>query len=233
LNNAYFGFNEIVKAVITVRAVGFAQPLGTVYLNDGGNGYTDGTGFTIDLDGWGDGTGGSLTYDVIDGSITNLQVQSAGSGYSLFIDIVLPFTPEPDEPYDFKIIAQARKENGDFTFVHILSQRSNTSFEVVNIYNPDDTFIVELADDEFMPGDIFSMPTGPQGGPAAGYSYRYCRKGTMVIYCIPSDGSGGTGSPELVRHISNRRVKTFEGNTYSWGEIYINNPEKAQLLWPH
>ena len=51
-----------------------------VYIENQGAGYTDGTGVEVDI--LGDGEGGKVVVDVVNGKVTNAVVSSGGKGYS-------------------------------------------------------------------------------------------------------------------------------------------------------
>ena len=51
-----------------------------VYIDNQGAGYTDGTGVEVAI--LGDGEGGKVVVDVVNGKVTNAVVSSGGKGYS-------------------------------------------------------------------------------------------------------------------------------------------------------
>jgi hypothetical protein len=89
-----------VQAVITVDVVGNAVENPTVTV--AGTGYTDGTGFTLNLvltAGGGDGTA-ELTYDVVSGAVTNPSVSVAGDTYNNGTDITVQETPAAGQVFE-------------------------------------------------------------------------------------------------------------------------------------
>ena len=89
-----------VQAVITVDVVGNAvqNPIVTT----AGTGYTDGTGFTLNLvltAGGGDGVA-ELTYDVSSGALTNPSISIAGTTYNNGTDITVQETPTPGQVFE-------------------------------------------------------------------------------------------------------------------------------------
>ena len=92
-----------VQAVITVDVAG--SPTGTISnptVTVAGTGYTDGTGFTLNLvltAGGGDGTA-ELTYDVVSGAVTNPSISIAGSVYNAGTDITVQETPTPGQIFE-------------------------------------------------------------------------------------------------------------------------------------
>lgn len=60
-------------------AITIAQVV-AISLTDPGSGYTNGTGYPLQITG--DGTGATGTFDVIDGQVTNLLLTDGGSGYT-------------------------------------------------------------------------------------------------------------------------------------------------------
>ena len=88
------------QAVITVDVAGgiVATPAVTV----AGTGYTDGTGFTLNLTltaGGGDGTA-ELTYDVVSGAVTNPAITIGGTTYNNGTDITVQETPAAGQVFE-------------------------------------------------------------------------------------------------------------------------------------
>ena len=52
-----------------------------VYIENQGVGYSNGTGQEVNI--LGDGTGGKVVVDVVNGKITNAVVSAGGKGYTL------------------------------------------------------------------------------------------------------------------------------------------------------
>jgi hypothetical protein len=88
------------QAVITVDVV--AGVVATPAVSVAGTGYTDGTGFTLNLvltAGGGDGTA-ELAYDVVSGAVTNPSVTIAGTTYNNGTDIVVQETPAAGQVFE-------------------------------------------------------------------------------------------------------------------------------------
>jgi len=101
------------QAVITVDVAGgiVATPAVTV----AGTGYTDGTGFTLNLvltAGGGDGTA-ELAYDVVSGAVTNPSVTIAGTTYNNGTDIVVQETPAAGQVYETEANAEELQKAQD------------------------------------------------------------------------------------------------------------------------
>lgn len=94
-----------VQAVITVDVVAGSPEVGAVSnptVTVAGTGYTDGTGFTLNLvltAGGGDGTA-ELTYDVVSGAVTNPSISVAGLTYNAGTDITVQETPTPGQVFE-------------------------------------------------------------------------------------------------------------------------------------
>lgn len=89
-----------VQAVITVDVV--AGVVATPAVTVAGTGYTDGTGFTLNLvltAGGGDGTA-ELTYDVVSGAVTNPAITIGGTTYNNGTDITVQETPAPGNVFE-------------------------------------------------------------------------------------------------------------------------------------
>lgn len=89
-----------VQTVITVDVVGgvVQNPIVAV----AGTGYTDGTGFTLNLvltAGGGDGAA-ELTYDVSSGAVTNPSISIAGTTYNNGTGITVQETPTPGQVFE-------------------------------------------------------------------------------------------------------------------------------------
>lgn len=89
-----------VQAVITVDVVGGA--VGNPIVTVAGTGYTDGTGFTLNLvltGGGGDGTA-ELTYDVSSGAVTNPSISIAGTTYNNGTGVTVQEIPTPGQVFE-------------------------------------------------------------------------------------------------------------------------------------
>jgi len=94
------------QAVITVDVV--AGVVGNPTVTVAGTGYTDGTGFTLNLvltAGGGDGTA-ELTYDVSSGAVTNPSVSIAGDTYNNGTDITVQETPAAGDVFETEANAE-------------------------------------------------------------------------------------------------------------------------------
>jgi len=94
------------QAVITVDVAGGI--VATPAVSVAGTGYTDGTGFTLNLvltAGGGDGTA-ELAYDVVSGAVTNPSITIAGTTYNNGTDIVVQETPAAGQVYETEANAE-------------------------------------------------------------------------------------------------------------------------------
>ena len=94
------------QAVITVDVAGGI--VATPAVSVAGTGYTDGTGFTLNLvltAGGGDGTA-ELTYDVVSGAVTNPSITIGGTTYNNGTDIVVQETPAAGLVYETQANAE-------------------------------------------------------------------------------------------------------------------------------
>ncbi len=99
------------QAVITVDVVAGSPELNLITnptVTVPGTGYTDGTGFTLNLvvtAGGGNGAA-ELTYDVVSGAITNPSISIAGAGYNIGADITVHETPVPGQVFETQANAE-------------------------------------------------------------------------------------------------------------------------------
>jgi len=94
------------QAVITVDVAGGI--VATPAVSVAGTGYTDGTGFTLNLvltAGGGDGTA-ELAYDVVSGAVTNPSITVAGTTYNNGTDIVVQETPAAGQVFETQANAE-------------------------------------------------------------------------------------------------------------------------------
>jgi len=101
------------QAVITVDVVTNAvtNPIVTV----AGTGYTDGTGFTLNLvltAGGGDGAA-ELTYDVVSGAVTNPSISIAGDTYNNGTNITVQETPAAGQVFETEANAEELQKAQD------------------------------------------------------------------------------------------------------------------------
>jgi hypothetical protein len=101
------------QAVITVDVA--AGVVATPAVTVAGTGYTDGTGFTLNLvltAGGGDGTA-ELAYDVVSGAITNPSITIAGATYNDGTDIVVQETPAAGAVFETQANAEELAKTQD------------------------------------------------------------------------------------------------------------------------
>ena len=121
-----------VQAVITVDVVGgvVATPAVTV----AGTGYTNGTGFTLNLvltAGGGDGTA-ELTYDVVSGAVTTPLISVAGSTYNDGTDITVQETPAPGNVFETQANAEELQKAQDlFDAITALNELHDAASNIV------------------------------------------------------------------------------------------------------
>ena len=102
-----------VQAVITVDVA--AGVVTTPVVTVAGTGYTDGTGFTLNLvltAGGGDGAA-ELTYDVVSGAVTNPSISVAGSTYNDGTNITVQETPAPGNVFETQANAEELQKAQD------------------------------------------------------------------------------------------------------------------------
>lgn len=199
INSRFFGAQDGANATLTVDVT--AGAVTAVTVTDGGIGYTDGTGFTLLLAttaGGGDGAA-EITYDVVAGVVGNASVSAPGTTYSDGAgQAVTDFPSTPSTGVQILGTAWIPGEGGAES-VHILRQRSSRKFDVASDATPATHGICLTVD-------------GPT--PA---------EGEFVIPVEPSDGAGGSTGTEYARIITGRRVRTFQGNSYGWGDLVIDD----------
>jgi hypothetical protein len=119
------------QAVITVDVVGNAVENPTVTV--AGTGYTDGTGFTLNLvltAGGGDGTA-ELTYDVSSGAVTNPSISVAGTTYNNGTDITVQETPAAGQVFETEAnAAELAKTQDLFDAITALNELHNAASNV-------------------------------------------------------------------------------------------------------
>ena len=206
LNSRYFGADDTVPASITVDFSGGGVT--GVALIDGGAGYTPSlTGETFTLQNTGTGPGiivpAEITYDTtVGGAVTNVSVTGAGSGYDDATDVPVDGDdlPVPTNDSGKQILGTAwipgRPSAAE---VFIVKQKSSRKFQVAEVAAPNETGVVITAN---------------TGTPASG---------EFSIPVAPSDGAGDAEATEYARIITGRRVRTFDGNVYAWGDLVINS----------
>jgi len=94
------------QAVVTVNVV--AGVVGTPIVTVAGTGYTDGTGFTLNLvltAGGGDGTA-ELTYNVAGGAVTSPSITIAGTTYNDGTGITVQETPAAGQVFETEANAE-------------------------------------------------------------------------------------------------------------------------------
>ena len=200
INSRYFGPDDGSNASLTVDVAATAVTAVTVV--DGGVGYTDGVGFTVLLTTTAGGGNGlaEITYDVVSGVVGNASVSVAGSTYDDGAGQAVTDFPASGGETGKQILGTAWiPGEGSAVDVFILRQRSNRRFHVASVAVPATTGVVLTAD-----------------GPAAA-------SGEFVIPVEPSDGAGGSTGTEYAKIITGRRVRTFQGNSYGWGDLVIDD----------
>jgi len=119
------------QAVITVDVVSNAVENPTVTV--AGTGYTDGTGFTLNLvltAGGGDGTA-ELTYDVVSGAVTNPSISVAGTTYNDGTDITVQETPAAGQVFETEAnAAELAKTQDLFDAITALNELHNAADNV-------------------------------------------------------------------------------------------------------
>lgn len=199
LNKKFFGANAGDNASVTVNVNGGIVDAVTVV--SGGAGYVDGTGLTLTLTaaaGGGDGAA-EITYDVVAGVVGNASVSAGGTTYTNGDDqAVTEFPASPNT--SVQVLGTAWIPGsiaGAAEAVFIRRQRSSRKYQVESIANADY-------------GVCKTVPTG------------VLASGEMHIEVEPSDGAGGSTGTEYAKIITGRRLRTFEGETYAWGDLVID-----------
>jgi len=200
INKKFFGADDGTSASLTVDAS--TSNITAVTVVDGGTGYTDGTGFTVLLAttaGGGDGLA-EITYDVVAGVVGNATVTAAGATYDNGAGQAVTDFPGSDGETGLQILGTAWiPGEGSAVDVFILRQRSSRRFEVASVAAPATTGFVLTQDG---------------AGPA---------EGEFSIPVEPSDGAGGSTGTEYAKIITGRRLRTFSGNSYAWGDLVIDD----------
>lgn len=189
-NSAVITYDTDGNAVTADGTVNEAGEI-TVNIVSGGSGYTDNT--TVQILDAGGGTF-DIDFTVSGGAITagtasNLSgtINDAQSGTSLG-------TQSPQSPLDFQILGLGNIPGGiagGEETVYISRQKSETQFVVTSIANGD-SGICTLTDAKTI------------------------TPGLVNIVVNASDGMGGLSINESAQKITNRKVRTFAGNTYVW-----------------
>lgn len=119
------------QAVITVDVV--AGAVGNPIVTVAGTGYTDGTGYTLNLvltAGGGDGTA-ELTYDVSSGALTNPSISIAGDTYNNGTGITVQETPSAGNVFETEANAEELGKAQDlFNAITALNELHNAASNV-------------------------------------------------------------------------------------------------------
>ena len=209
LNKKWFGPTGNVQATATFDTLtgdegGTAATIDdpsnvTVNITDGGSGYTPSTIITVATIA---ATGGG-TID-IDFTVDATGVVISGAAKNFVATITVSTAgqsvtiPAPDNASNFKIIGTAYfTGEGAEEACYIVRQRSSKRYEVADVATGllKETMPMVDGDDAIVAGEF------------------------KVEVDIP-----GGGSNEHARKITSRRVSTYEGNSWGWGELDLAGP---------
>jgi hypothetical protein len=154
-----------------------------------------GSGYTSNITAGSTTNGVSFDFTATDGAIASGTVNSGTSTVIGTDDIPITMDAPDESDGSVQILGTAWiPGEGAAESVYIVRQRSSRKFEVASAASPTTTGVVKTVD-------------GPT--PA---------EGEIVIPVEPSDGAGGSTGTEYARIITGRKVRTFDGNIYKWGE---------------
>ena len=81
--------DELLDVLEQLASAGSSGAVSEVYIQDTGNGYTDGTYTNVGTTSSENGTGATLDVEVIDGGIDTITVNTGGSGYIVDEELIL------------------------------------------------------------------------------------------------------------------------------------------------